>query len=898
VVDRAVARGVRVVVARGDAIERSAPYHVWRGLFESLLGLRDRRSLAERRLLAFLETAPRLAPFAPLLSPVLGLSLEENDRSRTVTPRGRAGLTRDLLVHLFSCAVGAQPTLLLLDDTHWFDSASWSLAEGIQRELPRLMILIATRPVSQEHRPQELERIRARDTTSVLRLEALTTDETRALVCQRLRARALDRAVERIILQKAEGHPFFTEELAHALRDRGLVEIDDGVCRFSGAAAAAESVMLPNTVRVTVSSRVDQLTIPQQLTIKVASVLGPSFDLASLRAIYPLDIDLGDLARHVQALVEHELISAVPETTPPVYEFKHAITQEVAYGLLPHTQRCQLHAIVARFYEAHHAAAPERFYPLLADHWGRADVNERALFYREKAGDDALSRFANEEAVRFFTEALAVEYSCPSGQTPKTADLVLPNRVVSAHDARRAQWRRRLGEAYVNLGMWPEGWAQLERALDTAGYRLPASKTGWGAGVAAQVLTQAAHWLWRPVAETRPADAAELLIDTVRAFQRICSVSYVTGRKGPLFYCVLAALNLAERLPLSPELATLYASAANIAGLVPLHRLARAYLERAQRAARALNDPAVDARILGRTSVYRLAIGDWSACGDVERSMVLADQVGDPFQWEESAAIRARAAHLRGEFDRSVYLGAELRERSVASRTAVHEVWGIDAEAWGFLYLGEHAKALERANLGLARPGRGDRIQLLDLLGVSALAHLYEGRPKDAREAADRIATALGTSARPGHFFVLGMSAAAEVFVALAEADAGASERADALEQATRACTRIERYARINPPARARALLWRGCIESIRGRAARARATWKECLWNAELFSLPYEAARAHYEMGRALGKADARRDEHLSRAEAGFRQLRAEFELARVEAARTGDRSPAALVW
>jgi predicted ATPase len=331
-----------------------------------------------------------------------------------------------------------------------------------------VLLVIATRPVPREDAPPELARISAREGTSVLRLEALAADETARLVCQLLRARRLERTVERLILQKAEGHPFFTEELAHALRDRGLVRIDDGVCRFSGAAAADESVLLPSTVRVMVGSRIDQLTLAQQLTAKVASVFGRTFDLESLGAIYPVDLDRGELAEHVRALEARELIRAAPTASPQAYEFKHAIIQEVAYSLLPYAQRSPLHAAAARFYERRHASDLVRFYPLLATHWGRAGVKERTRFYCEKAGHDALDRFANEEAVRLLQEALAIDASADGTASP-VPDVALPGRVVSGAEARRAQLRRCLGEAYVNLGMWTEGWTQLADSLSTDG---------------------------------------------------------------------------------------------------------------------------------------------------------------------------------------------------------------------------------------------------------------------------------------------------------------------------------------------------------------------------------------------------------------------------------------------
>jgi hypothetical protein len=96
----------------------------------------------------------------------------------------------------------------------------------------------------------------------------------------------------------------------------------------------------------------------------------------------------------------------------------------------------------------------------------------------------------------------------------------------------------------------------------------------------------------------------------------------------------------------------------------------------------------------------------------------------------------------------------------------------------------------------------------------------------------------------------------------------------------------IERYARINPPARARALLWQGCAEWLRGRPKAANAAWRRCLLEAERFALPYEIARVHFEIGRRLTAADPLRHDHLMEAQRGFRHLKADAEIRRVAAA------------
>jgi class 3 adenylate cyclase len=891
VVERAAARGARAIVAAGDDIERSTPYHVWRTVFDNLLGLEgmDGREAVERRVLALLEPNRDLLPFAALLNPVIGLNLPDTERSRRVPPRGRAVLTRDLLVHLFQDSTGGQPTLLALEDAHWFDSAAWALALGIQRQVRGILLLIAMRPVSQAERPPELLSLRALEDTLVLKLDGLTADETGTLACQRLRARVLSEPVARLIRDKAEGHPFFAEELVHALRDRGLVEIDGGVCRFT--AAADQSVQLPNAVHVVVNSRIDQLTVPQQLTLKVASVLGRTFDLTTLRAIYPKEVEDTDLSGHLRALVERDLVHF--STTAQTYSFKHAITQEVAYGLLTYELRRRLHAAVGSWYERQHAHLLAPFYPLLAHHWGRAEVADRTLLYLDKAGEQALGRYANEEAAGFFKEALTVDAKLEAQVASEAPVRLGRNRLVSARDVRRLRWHRRLGDAYISLGRWAEGQRHFDEAFSLAGYPLPASDRWYAIGLGGELLVQCARRLGPRANRPSSAEAVEILRELVLAYQRVGANKYLHDHMLPVIYTLVAALNMAERLGPTSEFALVCADVGNVLGLVPLRGLARAYHRRARETAAGLSDPVLAARVAARTAVGRLGIGDWTASRDLEAFMAVCDQIGDSYLWEESAAVRARVAHLKGEFDLAAGLGTEIRRRAAATGSLGHEIWGVDSEVWSALFLGHHETALELAETGfglLAKATPTDRLALLDFLGASALVHLRRNQWSQAQQAADRIAGEMAKAPRLGYFAILGLSAAAETFLALWEAAGTSSGASSVATQALRLCRLVERYARVHPPARARAFLWRGWAESLEGRPQAALASWHRCLQEAEGFALPYETARAHFEIGRRLPVTDAGRRRHLVLAEDGFRGLKADADLKRATEALVRD--------
>ena len=110
-----------------------------------------------------------------------------------------------------------------------------------------------------------------------------------------------------VIHGRSEGNPFFTEQLAHALRDKGLMMIDYGVCQPSSQVTDLAALDVPTTIEGVITSRIDLLTPAQQLALKLASVIGPTFDLRLLTDIFPADADKAGLAGNVEAIRRLEL---------------------------------------------------------------------------------------------------------------------------------------------------------------------------------------------------------------------------------------------------------------------------------------------------------------------------------------------------------------------------------------------------------------------------------------------------------------------------------------------------------------------------------------------------------------------------------------------------------------
>ena len=884
-IDITRARGLDVRVAAGDAIERSAPYHAFRSLFDSMLGADSSRR--EQRVANLLGGAGRLLPYAALLNPVLGLNVAETDESSNVTPRGRAHLTRDLLVHLLSGATEGQRLMLVIEDAHWLDSASWALVEGLIHAMPGHFYLIGMRGVDEGESTAELKRLRADASVQWLRLGALTPDAARALAASRLGSEMDDR-LARFIFDKAEGHPFFTEELVHVLRDKDALRVEDGLMTFAGADASAPPLEIPDTIEGVITSRIDLLGPAEQLTLKVASVLGRTFDLGALTAVHPLRTSGVDIARHLDVLRARDLTLPV-ESAPNAFLFKHVITQDVAYGLLPYAQRRQLHQTVAGWYEEVHDSSLESFYALLAHHWSRAEVVDRTAHYLEKAGEQAFARYANQEATRFFSEVLQLEERAHA-QLPSADPVAVSRRLtVPGRTARRARWERYLGEAHLNLGSFRDGKEHLHIALGAMGLPVPNEEKGWRRGLVSQLATQLVRRAISRTPRRYTVPAAALMREGVRASTRLGGVAYIENRTGEILFHLVRALNVAERLPPTIELAVAYADAGNIAGLIPLHGLAKRYGALARQTADALQDPHTTARVLNRCAIYKGAIGDWSAVPDIESAMELAQQVGDPYVWEESAAIRARIGHLRGEFAASRALAREQLLRATASGTALHRPWAMQNEALATFHLGDLERTVELCNecRRESAKGRSDLMVILGCDAIEALARLQLGELAQARTAAEKaLPVILGARTVP-HMASPWLSATTQAFVLLWESEGSGAASSTAV-QARQALRALSRYARSNLPARTMALLWRGAIEALENKSERARRTMTETIADAERRGLPYERARAEFELGRMLGVAEASSRPHFLRAREEFERLGAVRDVARVDAVLT----------
>jgi class 3 adenylate cyclase/tetratricopeptide (TPR) repeat protein len=870
------ARGVTALDGAGDAIEKSTPYHAWRPVFDALLsveGLTDPEA-RRRRVLNRLHAESEWHRLAPLLNGVLLLDLPESEFTAQMTGQVRADNTHDLLLHLLQTAASEAPTVLVLEDAHWLDSASWALTHLVAQEVHPLLLVIVTRPMA-ESLPAEYRQLLQNPDIERLPLEALPQEDALALVCQRLAVARLPEPVAALICEKAQGNPFFTEELAYALRDAGLIQIK-GECRLAPGVDLA-TVSFPDSVQGVITGRIDRLPPSQQLALKAASVIGRSFAFRILRDIYPIASDRGRLPDHLNTLARLDftpLESAEPDLA---YLFKHVITQEVAYNLMLFAQRRQLHRAVAEWYESHQAEALSPFYPLLAHHWSRAEEEAKTLDYLEKAGEQALRSGAYQEAVEFLSEALALDVRAQEGGGPGIGRLG------------RARRERELGEAHVGLGHLEESRVHTERALSLLGLPVPSTRSRLVTSIVGQIIVQVLHRLWPDRLVASSPEHRDIYWQAAKAYERIGHLAYYAQDLLVVVNAALRNLNLAERVGSAPELARSLAVGIAVS-LVPLHRVAEFYCRRAEKIVEGIDDLSARAWVFELTGLYHFSVGRWSeGRARLQQAVEIAHRVGDWRRWEESSTQLSVLEYYQGHF---AHAAKQFEEVWTAARRRGNDqgqAWGLCGQAVSVLRLGrtdEAAALLEEATaLREERIGRTEAIWVYGSLAVARWRHCEQALALQAAADAMRL---IIHSQPLANYALEGYAGAAEVYLAQwkASSDAPAAIRVAHAKLARQACKSLHRYARVLPIGQPRAWLLQGTADWLEGKLPRASKAWQKSLAAAERLAMPYEEGLAHYELGRHLGTEDPARAVHLARACEIFAQLAAAYDLERARAA------------
>jgi len=384
---------------------RQTPYQAWREVLAAVCDLTP--SLSPPRQLARLATSVAnledppdqpgyWAARLPLLADVLGLEAPENNFTQSVSGQLRRNNTFALIEALLRRQAKRRSLLILLEDIQWGDELSLSLAAYLAKALAdtSLLLVLVHRPMSKIDM-ELLVGVKRLPYVHTIQLEPLSSAESLELLKILLGDKQLSPDTFEILLSRGQGNPFFLQEITGAI-------LNVAGSQTNQLLGLSETLNLPDTVQDVILTRIDRLPEAKKLTLKIASVIGPSFQRSLLLAIHPLQQTQFLLSSQLEDLEIEKLIRLEVPAPKWEYIFHNVITQEVVYEGLLLAQRRQLHRAVGTALEN---LVPDEV-EQLAFHYSRSDDWEKALHYLKIAGDKARREYANHAAINHYSEIL------------------------------------------------------------------------------------------------------------------------------------------------------------------------------------------------------------------------------------------------------------------------------------------------------------------------------------------------------------------------------------------------------------------------------------------------------------------------------------------------------------
>ena len=348
----------------------------------------------------------------PYLGLTLGLPIDENLHPLVARER-----LHDAWVELTGQLVHDRPLVMLIEDMHWAEDDLCDLIDALIEEVTGpLLLLVTARPELLDRRPAWGG---ARRRTSALHFEAMPSGDTNRLL-DGLLGVEIPKVIRDLVVERAEGNPFFVEELIATFLDRGILQRQNGSWAFG---VLPTGFTIPDSVHAVLASRIDLLPDVEKAALQAAAVIGRTFWTGPT---YEL---LGGGRPEMRLLEEREFVRRVAGSSIPgerEYVFQHALTRDVAYETLPKARRAQLHAAFAAWLERRVEGRAE-LTPFLAHHYAQAvrpevldlawagqereveRLRALAIDWSRRAADLAISRYEIDEGLALLRQAASLE---------------------------------------------------------------------------------------------------------------------------------------------------------------------------------------------------------------------------------------------------------------------------------------------------------------------------------------------------------------------------------------------------------------------------------------------------------------------------------------------------------
>ncbi len=355
-----------------------------------------------------------LAETVPLFAALLSLPLPAAYAPLTMSPEQQKQQTLHAFLTILLRIAAQQPVLFVMEDLHWVDPTTLEFLTLLVDQGPtaRILALWTFRP---DFSPPWTGRSHLTQVTLLRLLRQQATEMTYRVA----HGKALPREVVEQIVARTDGVPLFVEELTKMVLESGLLQERED--RYD-LTSPLPPLAIPATLHDSLLARLDRLATVKSLA-QLGATLGREFSYELLQAVSSWDERT--LQRGLHQLVAAEMLYQQGLPPQATYIFKHALIQETAYQSLLKNTRQQYHQRIAQVLAEHFPDTAETQPELLARHYTEAGLNEQAVVYWQRAGQQARQRSANLEAVQHLATGLALLAMLPEAPTRVQQELDL-----------------------------------------------------------------------------------------------------------------------------------------------------------------------------------------------------------------------------------------------------------------------------------------------------------------------------------------------------------------------------------------------------------------------------------------------------------------------------------------
>ena len=374
----------------------------------------------------------------PYLFSLLGIE-DPQSSLQQMDAQIRRRRTFEALKNLFLAESLNQPLILVFEDLHWIDTETQGVLDMLTESMASTKLLLLV-----NYRPEYRSEWSQKTYYTQLHLAPLGKAEAQELLTVLLGSDPSLSALKPLILDKTDGTPFFLEEVVQTLAEEGRLIGERGNYRLE---KTPTELHISPTVQGVLAARIDRLTAEEKELLQQLAVIGRQFPLRLLKQVVSLPED--ELYRILSALQTKEFLYEQPAFPEVEYLFKHALTQEVAYGTLLHEQRKFLHEQTGRVIEELYRPDLEDHYSELALHYRQSGNTEKAVEYLDRAGQHAVQQSAYTEALHHLTAALALLKTLPDFSERWQQELRMQMTLGPVLIATKGYSAPEVGEAYA-----------------------------------------------------------------------------------------------------------------------------------------------------------------------------------------------------------------------------------------------------------------------------------------------------------------------------------------------------------------------------------------------------------------------------------------------------------------